>query len=73
MHTVVGTSANEYDVTQTENLLTGEEETVNGDADHPSFRYMVRSAGRLRSRSRNHSERLCNGQRRTDGPVPGSE
>ena len=34
VHTVVGTSANEHDVTQTENLLTGEEETVNGDAGY---------------------------------------
>lgn len=34
VHTVVGTSANVHDVTQTENLLTGEEETVNGDAGY---------------------------------------
>lgn len=32
VNTVVGTSANIHDVTQTENLLTGEYETVNGDA-----------------------------------------
>lgn len=36
VHTVVGTSANVQDVTQTENLLTGEEETVNGGADYTS-------------------------------------
>ena len=34
VHTIVGTSANEHDVTQTENLLTGEEETVHGDAGY---------------------------------------
>ena len=34
VHTVVGTPANEHDVTQTEHLLTGEEETVNGDAGY---------------------------------------
>ena len=34
VHTVVGTPANEHDVTQTENLLTGEEETVHGDAGY---------------------------------------
>ena len=34
VHTVVGTPANEHDVTKTENLLTGEEETVHGDAGY---------------------------------------
>lgn len=34
VHTVVGASANVHDVTQTENLLIGEEETVNGDAGY---------------------------------------
>lgn len=34
MYTVVGTYANKHDVTQTENLLTGEEETVNGNAGY---------------------------------------
>ena len=34
VHTVVGTLANVHEVTQTENLLTGEEETVNGDAGY---------------------------------------
>ena len=34
VHTVVGTSENEHDVTQTEHLLTREEETVNGDAGY---------------------------------------
>lgn len=33
-HTELGTSANVHDVTKTENLLTGEEETVNGDAGY---------------------------------------
>ncbi len=34
MYTVVGTYANKHDVTQTENLLTSEEETVNGNAGY---------------------------------------
>ena len=32
VRTVVGTSSDEHDVTKNEHLLTGEEETVNGDA-----------------------------------------